>query len=57
MEQYDKEYIVELLHGLYDDILLVGLGLDRPDPDNILALLKVIDKVKTRVLSIECNKQ
>jgi len=53
MEQYDKAYIVELLQDLYDDILLIGLGLNRPDPDNILELLKVIDKIKARVLSID----
>jgi hypothetical protein len=55
MEQYDKAYIVELLQGLYADLLLMGLGLDKPDPDNILALLKVIDKVKARVLTVGHN--
>jgi hypothetical protein len=56
MEQYDKAYIVELLQGLYADLLLIGLGLDKPDPDNILVLLKVIDKVKARVLTVGHSK-
>jgi len=51
MEQYDKDYIVELLQGLYDDLVLMGLGFSRADPENILELLKAIDKIKARVLS------
>jgi len=56
MEQYDKAYIVELLQGLYDDLLLIGLGFNRADPENISELLKVIDKVKARVLLVGHNK-
>jgi hypothetical protein len=47
---FNKAFLIEKIQGVYDDILLAGLGIRPLTPDDALHLLGDLDKIKRFII-------